>query len=818
MSKPTTPARPAPRPALRADAPPPSLEVSWKVAAAVYLALAALYFFPAFLPGRQIHGTDYLAGSYPAYDFIVRQLSAWRHPGWVPYLFGGVPNAASPGSTYHPVVVLGSHFLATERVFALMFLVHFWLGCLGMYALARELRCRSAVAFVAGLAFGYTGLIASWVYAGHDGRVIAASMMPAVFFFLRRGVRTARVAPFAGAAAALGLALSSFQIQVVYYLLLGAGIWGVYCVVHFAAGRTAAVTARLVGLGLASVALAFALTAVVYIPFTDYVPDSPRGEAGGRGYDYAVSYSMPPSGVLAMAVPEQPGASIVDPASGEPLFPAYSTPGGFKLHTEYVGAFVVLMLVVGAAVSRRNRDWQFMAGLSVFALTLALGKYTPLYHLYYAALPGIDKFRAPDLAFCLVSFATVVMAALALEQLATGAEAGTRARTVRKEDGGARTLTLLVAGVVAVAVLGAMVSAAGASGEPGPSRAAGWMRFALFAGVIGAVVLAWARGAMAPRIAAIVLAVLVAADLWVVGRKFFHSYAGPEQVFASDDVVDFLKSQPGPQRVWTLTIPQAYRGGGAYGSNFLMAHGIEQVGGEHPNPLQRWHEYLGEGQQTYIDWHRFIQNPAVVETPEGQAIAFGSTPGFMEAANIRYVIAMAPLAIPGFREVHRGSALVYENTRALPRAYLAASVVPAPGRMVDAMAARPWDPRAVAFVEPGAGISLPAGPLQGGARVLEHTPDRVVVESQASRAAFLVLADNYYPGWRATVDGAETPIVRTNHVFRGVQVPAGTHRVVFTYAPSDLRTSTWISAAVLLLLGGIGIASVARRRREPAAG
>ena len=817
MPSPSSPPRSASRPAPAPGPAQPAIEISWGVAAAVYLALATLYFLPAFMPGKQIFGTDYLAGAYPAYDFIVRQLGEGNLPKWVPYIFGGLPNHASPGSTYHPAVLIGAQFLATERVFALMFLVHFWLGCLGMYALARELGCRSWVAFVSGLAFGFTGLIASWVYAGHDGRVIAASMFPFVFFFIRRGVRTGAVAPFVGAAASIGLALLSFQIQIVYYLLLSAGLWGVYCVVRYARSRPAPVTVRAVAMGLGAVALAFALAAVILVPFSGYVPDSPRGQEGGRGYEYSTSYSMPPGELLAMAVPEQAGASIADPTTGDPLLPEYSREGGFKLHTEYVGAWVVLMLVVGAVVTRRERDWQFLAGLSVFGLTLAFGGFTPLYRIYYAALPGLDKFRAPGLAFCIVSFATVAMAALTLEHLAARMEPAARprvgVRTAAVEDGTTTTVVRIILAVAALALLGALVLSAGEARGAGPSRAAGWMRFALFAGMTGAVLIAWFRGAIVARTAALILALVVTADLWVIARKFFHTYPPPEVVFASDDVVDFLRAQRGPFRVWTLPIPQTYRGGGAYGSNYLWTHGIDQVGGEHPNPLQRWNEFLGEGKQTYIDWHRVLLGPAVVEGPEGQAITFQSTPGFLEAGNVRYIISMAPLSVPGLREVHRGSALVYENTRALPRAYLAASAVPAAGAL-SSMASGTWNPRAVAYVEPGARISLPAGPLQGSADVVEYTPDRVVVTTRASRAALLVLSDTYYKGWRATVDGRETEVVRTNHAFRGVAVPAGEHRVVFTFEPADLRTGALISVATLVLLALAAAASLLLHRRR----
>jgi hypothetical protein len=159
--------------------------------------------------------------------------------------------------------------------------------------------------------------------------------------------------------------------------------------------------------------------------------------------------------------------------------------------------------------------------------------------------------------------------------------------------------------------------------------------------------------------------------------------------------------------------------------------------------------------------------------------------------------------------------VVYENTRALPRAYLAASAVPvAEERTLATMASGSWDPRAVAFVEPGAGVTLPAGPLQGNAEVTEYTPDRVSVSTRASRPALLVLADNFYPGWTATIDGAAAPVIRANHVFRGVVVPAGAHRVVFTYAPADLMTGVYISLATLLVLCAAAAASILAARRR----
>jgi hypothetical protein len=805
----------APRPKAGRVAPAePDLRVGLGTASAVYFVLALIFFFPAFLPGEHIYGTDYLGGGYFFYHFISERLSAGVLPKWVPYVFGGLPLFANPGSTFHPVHFLADLVLPTPRVLPAVFVVQFWIAGVGMYLLARELGCRTGVALVAGLAYQFTGVTVSWVFAGHDGRIMVATVAPLFFAFLHRGIRTGRVTSFAGASAALALALLSFQIQNSYYMLLGGAIWGVFCLVAYGHARRPAALARLGALGLAAVALGFLLAAVNFLPFVGYVPESPRGMEGGRGYEFAVSFSMAPSELLAMAVPEHHGVSVAEPRTGRPLFPEYRGPNPFKLHVEYVGALVILLLVLGAIYSR-TREWWFFAGLALFMLTIAFGGHTPLYRLYFELLPGTQRFRAPSLSFFIVVLSVVAMASIALERLLAMRDAEPEQRPGRstQPDPFAR-LPWAIGAVAGLAVLGMLVTA-GSAGVPGaPSVSGGWARFALFAALAGGALVAWARRAMSTRLLLVALAVVTVADLWVVGRKFFHTVDPPEAIFAADDVIQFLRAQPQPNRVWTFPYPEHYRGAGTYGGNFPMLFGIEQVGGEHPNMLQRWVEFVGPGTRTYIDWHNLIEDPQVVSTAEGQAIGFRSRPGFLEAANVRYIVSMAPLAHPALREVHRGSALVYEHTGALSRAFLVPEVIEvAAGEAIGAMRLGEWNPAQTAFVTAHSPLGLEGGPLEGEARIRLHEPDRIVVQATASRPALLVLADNHYEGWRAAVGGQDAEVLVVNHTFRGVVVPAGDHTVEFTFAPSALYTGLWISLAGLALLIALGGYAVLRRVR-----
>ncbi|MBW3656174.1 MAG: hypothetical protein KY444_08700, partial [Gemmatimonadetes bacterium] len=245
-------------------------------AAAAYFALALVYFLPAFLPGRHIFGTDYTQSSFFYYDFISSRTGPGPLPGWVPYVYGGLPLFSNPGSTYYPVRWLADFAGSTRLFFPLLFWIQFGIAGWGMYLLARELGCRKWVAFVVGLAFQWTGILTSWVYAGHDGRIIVVTLAPLLFYFLHRGIRTAMVAPFVGAAATVGLALLSFQIQNAYYLLLAAGLWSGFLLVSMRLHREPARLGRVAGLGIAAVAFGFVMAAVNFLPFRDYVGKSPR--------------------------------------------------------------------------------------------------------------------------------------------------------------------------------------------------------------------------------------------------------------------------------------------------------------------------------------------------------------------------------------------------------------------------------------------------------------------------------------------------------------------------------------------------------------
>ncbi|MBI4509183.1 MAG: YfhO family protein [Deltaproteobacteria bacterium] len=102
-----------------------------------------------------------------------------------------------------------------------------------------------------------------------------------------------------------------------------------------------------------------------------------------------------------------------------------------------------------------------------------------------------------------------------------------------------------------------------------------------------------------------------------------------------------------------------------------------------------------------------------------------------------------------------------------------------------------------AVVEAPIGV-VPETSTGGEIRVVEYLPSRVALESEMKEPGLVVLTDTYHPGWIATVDGDESAVYPVDHLFRGVAVPAGKHRVVMTFEPPSLDLGLSLSACALM--------------------
>jgi uncharacterized membrane protein YfhO len=91
---------------------------------------------------------------------------------------------------------------------------------------------------------------------------------------------------------------------------------------------------------------------------------------------------------------------------------------------------------------------------------------------------------------------------------------------------------------------------------------------------------------------------------------------------------------------------------------------------------------------------------------------------------------------------------------------------------------------------------------------VEYEANKLRYEVESAKGGIIIFSDIYYPGWKATVSGEETPIARANYILRAIRVPAGKHEVIMTFDPQTLHTTESIAYSALAILGFIALANI----------
>lgn len=723
-------------------------------------------------------------------------------PLWNSFILGGLPYvAAQHGDIFYPAFLLRMVF-GFDMGMNVAFGLHLFLAGLFAYGFLRAYGFGFFPSLIAGVAYMLSGQIASLVSPGHDGKLYVSALAPLLFWMILRGVRDGRMWAWGGIAIVTALCILSPHYQMTYYLALAAGAWTLYLAFRREDGLNGRTRLIRIGFAGAGALLGVLIATIQFLPFFEYIPFSPR--EGGRGWEWATGWSMPPEEILNVYLPQFSG-----------ILEHYWGRNAMKLHSEYLGASVLVLAGTAfMARARRGFLW-FWIGVTIWALLVALGGHTPFYRLWYQ-MPMMQVVRAPSMIFFLVCLAVACFVAVGLERVIA---AGISRRYL---------LGWGVAGL-AIALLGSINAIGGiATTLAMPERydaalanqseitVGVWRTFLFVLLTIGALfTLVEHRKKVLVSLAALVL--ITTADLWSVARHYFQWLPPARQLYASDPAIDYLRNLEEPGRVVALALERSARDPFLDG-DALMIHRVRAVTGHQGNELQRWVELAGA--KSPLPPFNFLRRE------------------FRRLANARFFLTNVDLPpespeLPGLRFERRvgpvtnsvgNQVWLYEIVgEDNPAAWVTPVRVEAAPELIlatvldsrfDASRAAIFDPTPPV---PTVQVAALPDPLPIGAHVSYPTLGRISValDAPAPEGSALVVSENYYPGWRAMVDGTEVPIGRAQYSLIGVALPEGATQVELTFSQASYERGRLIAllalgASVLLIVGG----AVQERRRR----
>lgn len=228
-------------------------------------------------------------------------------------------------------------------------------------------------------------------------------------------------------------------------------------------------------------------------------------------------------------------------------------------------------------------------------------------------------------------------------------------------------------------------------------------------------------------------------------------------------------------------------GGEALANWPLMAHGIPQLHAPGGMRTKRLDAFL----------NALAANPLMVRRLGSRSLVLGKEDLQGSFAHVRSQLSI--------RKVFPSGVVLFDDEDAVPRVRLVPEVRP-----IDAFDPELIDPRKPPLLERG--LPPATGAVSPGVATLapQETATEVVVELDHAEESLLILADAWYPGWLAMVDGTPAEVYPVDGLFRGVLLPKGAKRVVFEYRPFSIRLGVMVTCGACIVVS-IGLVVMALR-------
>lgn len=788
-----------------------SKHLPWVLVAILFLILSLIY-FPVAYQDKAPQASDITQWQGAAKTIIDYNTNNKDQALWTSSMFSGMPSYMISFPNRYPFLESLSKLtgkLINWRIFML------FIGALGFFVLIRQLQMSPWIAFFAAIAFVFSCHWVGLLEIGHNTKYRAIMHIPWVIWALLRLKDKPNLLNLGLLATFLITQLRENHPQISYYLYLFIGMYWVYNLIENIISKKW----KSFALWTVLIGVAFALTALAvmnpYLSTLEYSHYTMRGGAAGLEKSYSQAWSFPPLEIAALIIPNFFGG-------------INQTYWGYMPFTQIYNYFGIVVLALGvlALFGKHVRMAIFLWSSSFLFMLMSFGSFTPaLSDFFLKLLPYFNKFRVPSMILTMVQINAVLLAALGLDGLLAKEGDSVWQKGLFKAFWICGIIFLLW--VVAAKTIFAglpfttpremqTLQANNAMAQLGTIKA---MRLDMLvkSGIISLLFLTIGMGLsylfsskkLKAPIFMLLITLLCFTDLFIyTGKHLKDLYPASDRTarFEMQDFDQFLLEDNSNYRIYPFNMNNIRPAG-------EWAYYHQTIDGYSAAKLKRYDDVLklvqggagGDGE--FVRYLKGVYESGGVETPT-PVLDMLSTKYFVYPDSLPYA-AMLKKIRPAFSSY--SGVNVYQNLTALPRAWFVDSVeqIPQEAKLLARMQDPGFNPRSLALVESAVkGISKPDSSYVKAQQPEMHQLNYDVF---TNKDAFLVLSEVYYPaGWKAFIDGKATEIYPTNHILRGIVIPAGKHSLELRFQPDSYSRSLQLSLAGLLItvfavLGGFAL-------------
>jgi len=782
-----------------------------------FMAVSTAYFYPV-LQDKIIYQSDIVQYIGMSKDQKEHINTYDEEPYWIDNAFGGMPSYQVGANYPHHYIKSFDRFLRFLPRPADYLFLYF----VGLYILFLVMRVKPLIAFFGALAFGFSTYLIIILGVGHNAKAHAIAYMPLVIAGVLLCLRNKYLLGFITLGIGVALEIAANHFQMTYYLTLLCVIIGIVYLVHAIKNQTLVQFSKGVGVAFSAAILGLSLNATNVLATQEYTKVSTRGEStvnikpngqpkseqSALEYDYITEYSYGIVETMNLFIPRfmggsnaekltkdsetysellKIGASPVQAKGFVESAPLYWGDQPFVAAPAYIGAGVLVLFILALFLIRSRFKIWIVAG-SILALVLSWGdNFSILTKLCIDYVPLYDKFRAVTSIQVLIELCVPLMAFVGLGYFFS-----------KKIDQAKKKKALMMSaaiggGLIVLLMLfkNSLFNFAGASDSyfmeqfgAGFVRALKEDRKAVFMadawrsliilGVVLGVLWLWLNKKLKKQWAVLLVGIVCVFDLVLVDQRYVN-----EEDFVSK--VEMKKPfQPNSADLEIMKDDGHFRVLDLSASPFNSARASyfhKSIGGYHAAKPQRI--------QDIFDFH----------------IAQGNRE-ILDMFNVKYNIID-----------NQGQVMAQPNPNANGNAWFVDSLRVVEDDNAAILALNEIDTKRTAIIKESYSKALDKFNFETDSladiELTDYKLNHLTYKSQNKFEGFAVMSEIYYPnGWQAYLDGEPVDHFQVDYTLRGLQIPAGKHKIEFKFEPSVIKTGSRISLAghiIFILIIGFGV-------------